>query len=369
LRIAVIFTAIHSVRPGCRSPIRRLPRPSSPFRIWQIGLALAGVGSLLVAAHSAVVVASAECAGRIAKTVAVTAVCLWLEPVDSTFFFGQINLILMALVLADFALPNSSRGKGVATGIAAAIKLTPLIFLPYLWFTGRRRAAVTGLATVLVTIAGGFIVLPASSADYWSGQFAKAGDNPVRLVNQSLNGSIRRLVHNSHTAQLSWLVAAVVLGCTGLVIAAVAGRNGHELLGICVCAVTGLLVSPISWTHHYVWVLPVLVLAVSSGSRAARVLFGSSVIVLFGWWPIPGGLNGGFSGTVALNPSGLLRHVNHNNGAELHWDFSQTIAGNAYVLAGLVFLIVAATRCGTPAVTGPEERRKKGRTRLVDNAG
>jgi len=70
--------------------------------------------------------------GLRAAALALGAVALWLEPVYMTMFFGQIYIILRALVMVDLALPDSSRWKGMGIGLAAGVKLTPLIFIPYL---------------------------------------------------------------------------------------------------------------------------------------------------------------------------------------------------------------------------------------------
>src|SRR5439155_13505639 len=121
----------------------------------------------------------------------IAAVAMWLEPVDMTLHFGQINLLLLALVLADLALPR--RWQGIGVGLAAAIKLTPLIFIGYLLLTRRLRAALVATGTFAATVALGFALLPGGSVAFWGGRFAQPGDGPERLVNQSLNGLILRL--------------------------------------------------------------------------------------------------------------------------------------------------------------------------------
>ena len=74
-----------------------------------------------------------------------------------------------------------------------------------------------------------------------------------------------------------------------------ASRRGHELLGLVACAATGLLVSPISWSHHYVYVVPALVLAAYGPRRLGYRILGAALVVgLFGWWPLPTGNQGGY---------------------------------------------------------------------------
>jgi alpha-1,2-mannosyltransferase len=264
-----------------------------------------------------------------------------------TLFFGQINLVLLALVVGDLALPDRIKGKGVGIGLAAGIKLTPLIFIPYLLFTRRVRAAAVSALTFAVTVGLGFLLLPHASAVFWGGQFARP-DNHFHLDDQSLNGVILRLTHAGPDAHPYWLVAAVIAGIAGLAVSILASRRGHELLGVVACAATGLLVSPISWSHHYVYVVPVLVLAAYGPRRLGyRILGGALVVGLFGWWPLPIGSQGGYDPTARLLPRGLLllapNRGNSRAAVEFTWRGLELIVGNYYVLTLLVF--IAATAC------------------------
>jgi alpha-1,2-mannosyltransferase len=263
-----------------------------------------------------------------------------------TLFFGQINLVLLALVVGDLALPDRIKGKGIGIGLAAGIKLTPLIFIPYLLFTRRVRAAAVSALTFAVTIGLGFALLPHASAVYWGGQFARPS-NHFHLDNQSLNGVILRLTHTGPHAHAYWLVAAIVVGIAGLATSILASRRGHELLGLVACAATGLLVSPISWSHHYVYVVPALVLAAYGPRRLGYRILGAALVVgLFGWWPLPIGSQGGYDPAAQLRPRGLLLLApNQGNGGtvEFTWRGLELIVGNYYVLTLLVF--IAATAC------------------------
>jgi alpha-1,2-mannosyltransferase len=109
-----------------------------PFGGWQMVLFAAGLVSVILAVRG-----SLQLAGHVVPSVllAIAAAALWLEPVVTTLFFGQLNLVLLAVVMVDLARPDSARWKGIGIGVAAGIKLTPLLFVPYLWFSGRRRAA------------------------------------------------------------------------------------------------------------------------------------------------------------------------------------------------------------------------------------
>jgi alpha-1,2-mannosyltransferase len=223
-----------------------------------------------------------------------------------------------------------------------------LIFIPYLLFTRRVKAAAVSALTFAVTAGLGFALLPQASAVYWGGQFARLGGRHFHLDNQSLNGVILRLTHAGSGAHAYWLVAAVVVGIAGLATSILASRRGHELLGLVACAATGLLASPISWSHHYVYVVPALVLAAYGPRRLGYRILGVALVVgLFGWWPVPIGNQGGYDPNAPLLPRGLLLLAPNrgNTGAlEFTWRGLELIAGNYYVLTLLVF--IAATACG-----------------------
>jgi alpha-1,2-mannosyltransferase len=185
-------------------------------------------------------------------------------------------------VLYDLSLPDTSRHKGAAIGLAAGLKLTPAIFVIYLLITRRYRAAATAAAVFAATVVAGFAIMPASSAHYWDATFLDPGRvSPIQNVeNQSLLGAMSRTLHTSDVGQL-WLP-----------LAARAQRTGNEAVGFSLCAITGLLISPISWTHHWVIAVPVLLLAAMSiyqgrgGRRPATTILAMAAITaiaLVGW--------------------------------------------------------------------------------------
>ncbi len=137
---------------------------------------------------------------RLSATLCVAAVALWLEPVRQTLSFGQVNLVLMVIIVADLCLPDSRWWKGVGIGLAAGFKLTPLIFIPYLLLTRRYRAAAVAAGTFGLTIAGSLLLLPKASRHYWLDGLVLNSNRigNVRYVgNQSLNGALLRAVPTS----------------------------------------------------------------------------------------------------------------------------------------------------------------------------
>ena len=171
---------------------------------------------------------------------------------------GQVTVFLVLLVLIDLTR-RPGRWQGVGIGVAAGIKLTPLIFIVYLLLTRRFRAAAVATASFLGTVLVGFLVLPGPSAAWWGGLMLATerteATGPAGAFNQSMKGVLGQLP-GVLSAQGSWLALAVVVGAAGLAIATWASRRGVEAAGVMACAVTGLLVSPISWPQHWVWLVP-----------------------------------------------------------------------------------------------------------------
>jgi alpha-1,2-mannosyltransferase len=226
---------------------------------------------------------------------AVSALALQTWPVVYTLHLGEVNLILAALIGADLLTRRDGAWwQGIGTGLAAGIKLTPLIFVAYLALTGRLRAAAVAGGTFAVTVATGFGTLPGPSRKFWLGGVFynqnRIGD-PANPSDQSLSGAVARLAGTADPPRLWGLVAVLVVGLAGLAVAVWAHRRGYRMAGFGCCAVTGLLVSPISWTHHWVWAVPVLVWLTATAWRrrsAAWALAAATAAVVFSdYTPLP----------------------------------------------------------------------------------
>ena len=277
---------------------------------------------------------------------------VWLEPVRTTLSYGQVNILLALLIVWDLSRTDSGtdrgtdsgRLKGAGIGLAAGLKLTPAIFILYLLATRRYRAAAVASAVFAGTVAIGLVVLPGSSAWYWGGTFldpAHVGDVGLTM-NQSLSGLIARGTGSLHPSPV-WQAAVVLAGLAGLALAARAGRAGDEAAGFSLCALTGLLVRPISWTHHWVVAIPALLLA---AVRLWRYR-GHPRSAGLAWVTAPGGL-AALAGAAVIGWVRLVRLVPTPAGP-LHLSLMHFLAGDAYVLIGLAVLAVAAARAATPA--------------------
>jgi len=326
---------------------------------------------------------------RLGAALLIAAVVFWTEPVLRTIYLGQVNLVLMALVIWDLCQPSEGRWwKGAATGVAAGIKLVPLIFIPYLLITRRFREAAAACAGFLVTVLAGFAFLPGDSVKWWfGGLFAQGGRAGFMgwAGNQSLRGLVTRLSGSIAAGAAPWLAVAALTLVAGLACAALLYRAGHPLPALLVTGLTGDLISPISWDHHWVWIAPGVAVAAHYGVRcwhAARVramgLLASAagLVAVFAAWPtrwfgVPPHLGHDSYGLIweppNTTPMAYLLHGDLPGNAEYHWHGVQLLTGNAYVLTGLAFLVVLLVvsllisrqeRPGLPA--GSEDARHEG---------
>jgi alpha-1,2-mannosyltransferase len=189
-------------------------------------------------------------------TALLVAVCAWLEPIRLTAQLGQINLLLLAVVVADLLGLRTRKWAGVGIGLVAGIKLTPAIFIVFLVLIGRVRAAVVAAVTLLATIVLGFALLPDDSRFYW---IERKFDDINRIsrdpfANTSLHGLFLRL----HYPAALGAAAVVGLAIAGLVVGALAYRRGFTVLAIAIVGMASTAVSPFSWSHHWVWFVPLV---------------------------------------------------------------------------------------------------------------
>lgn len=290
--------------------------------VWTAFNMVALVGLLVLSIR--VVRPEVQVATRWRLALLLTAPAVFLNPVLGTITYAQVNLMLALLVLWDLLgsrrIGSRTLPQGVATGLAVAIKLTPAIFIPFMLLTGRRRAAVNCMITFGVSIGIGFALSPGASWAYWTKdvfQPSRVG-GLLYLGDQNLSSAIQRFDHGVIRGG-HLLPVVLAIGIVGLVLAMWAHRRSSPVLGVIVCATTGLIVSPVTWAHHLVWVVPAIIWFAAAPDRPRRgVKIAAAVAVLF--WSCP----------IWWAPRDALH--------ELQLRGWQLVAGNSFLLAMLAFL-------------------------------
>ena len=317
----------------------RAVRPAWPTRrVWQLALLASGPAALL-------------------------------DPILVNFQLGQVNLLLDMLVVADLlgrdapgeplfgplsrlrrpAVVEGRAGEGgagegregragegragdaecgrharlpqgVLVGVAAAVKLTPLVLVPYLLLVGKRRAAAWAAGTFAVCEGVAFLGSPSSSSTYWTKDLfnASRAGGIVYISDQNLRTMLDRLHHAMVPDSLGWALGALV-GIVCILVAAAAYRRSSPMLGLLVCEATGLVISPITWVHHLVWVVPVVIwLALAAERPAAGPSLALGTLVLF--WAAP------------------IWWVPHTVHRELHENALEFVVGNSFFFATVAFI-------------------------------
>lgn len=258
--------------------------------------------------------------------VALTGVFMWVGPMRETISFGQINTFLMALVVTDLIALRGRRWQGSLVGLALAIKLTPAVFLAYFLMRRDWRALCVGIGSALAFTAIGFVVSGRDSVRFWTDTVVSTDriGNRAYLSNQSINGMVRRLVTDERTATLIWFGVCAVLGLCLLWLMWRLFALGLDAAAMVTMAVYALLASPISWSHHWVWGVPtILVLAFLWRTCSPAVGWAGGAVAALGTWVL-------FSRVIWRQPivdEGIVE-----------WTSWQQVLGNAQTLWGFLVL-------------------------------
>ena len=254
------------------------------------------------------------------------AVLLAVEPIRTTLGYGQVNTILMALVIADL-LPDAPGERrripqGTLIGLAAAIKLTPALFVIFAFLIGKTRMAITAMISFAVFTGIGAILLFRETLVFFGG--LSGGDtrtaSPLYTGNQSLLGVFFRLGDSSRVTALVGLAVSAVLAVLGCLVAAHWWRHEEKVFAVAIVGLATCLASPLSWTHHYVWILPLGMAVLSPGvPRWARYLGGFWVVWVCLCLPL------------AVLPYG--------GGRERQFDFLQQLVANLGPIIGVILVV------------------------------
>jgi alpha-1,2-mannosyltransferase len=275
-----------------------------------------------------------------------TATVFFVQPVVQTLAFGQLGIFLVALVVLDLVpgprvLPHRLLPEGTLTGLAAAIKLTPAIFVLYLVLAGKRGAALVATVSAATVTLASALILPGPSADFW-GRLVRGdtglGHSIIYYTNQSVMADVVRMLGLAPGAALAGLATSAIVALIGVWAAVLWHRRGEIGLAVNLCGVAGLLASPVSWLHHFVWVVPIAVSLVLDSSGRPRRLPRS--LLILGWV---------FVGWVAAAPRGLTdetRRLPNGADVELGWSASEHLVASVTAIVGVAFLVAAIIWAG-----------------------
>lgn len=195
--------------------------------------------------------------------------CIALEPARSATDYGQIELVLIVIVIAD--LLTASRYRGIGTGVAAAVKLTPLAFVVVLAVSRDMKSVIRATATFLVCTGLPWLLRPRLSGAFWFHDVSDPGrvGTVTYAANQCWYAILHRPPFPASGSEPAWLLLSLMTLASGAFIAWRCVNAGQQAPAILAMALASLLVSPISWTHHWIWVL--LIPALMPRHRASRI--------------------------------------------------------------------------------------------------
>lgn len=268
------------------------------------------------------------------------------EPVNQTLSFGQVGIFLAALVILDLVPgPRLLPGRrllppGVLTALAAAVKLTPAIFWLFLLGAGRkgldapRRAGLISVGTAAAVTLVTAIIVPRTSLDFW-GRLARGdtglGNSYVYFTNQSVMADVVRVLGLGRPSELLALGACALVALLGAWVGLLWQRRGMTGFGVALCGLAGLLASPVSWSHHFVWIVPLALCL--AGPLLPRQVGPPTGLPL--WFQI---LGWAFVGWVVVAP---YKQLPGGADVELTWTPAQNLIASTTALLGLAILISA----------------------------
>ncbi|HEY0240141.1 MAG TPA: glycosyltransferase 87 family protein [Friedmanniella sp.] len=321
-----------------------VPLALLPTALVQIGWTVCGVLALLAVLHRV------GLQGWVLSLVA-TASIVFAEPVRQTLGFGQLGIFLVALVVLDLVpgprvLSRRLLPEGVWTALAACIKLTPALFAVYLLLVRRTRAFVVALISAVVLTLAAAVVVPRQSIEFW-GRLAHGdtglGHSIIYFTNQSALADAVRVFGLGSGAALLGLAVSAVVAALGAWAAVLWHRRGDVPLAVMLGGIATLLASPVSWLHHFVWVVPLGVVLVRDllpvgAARRLPAWFGLLGLIFCGW--------------VVAEP---FRNLPGGGDLELTWTPAQNLLASVTLLLGVAFLVaavlVALRRAPAPAAS------------------
>lgn len=310
-----------------------------PYVMWQVIWTIVGTGALIV------VLRRARVPRGLVLGVLAAALVLAMEPIRTTVGYGQVNTMLMALVVMDLLPDEPGHTRriphGALIGLAAAIKLTPLLFVVFAVLIGRRRLAVMATTSFAVFTFIGFLLQPPQSKEFWTGlgkgEVNTAG--PIYVGNQSMTGAMTRWFAEDRTTIIAALLLGFAVAGLATLVAAFWWRRGEKVFAVGLVGLATCLASPLSWTHHHVWAAVLLVaVTLRSTLPAWSVWLGRAWMVWIALC-LP----------LAVLPYGSHKEVQYTLGQKLVGNLGPTL-GTILVLGLVAHAVLALVRGGKSAL-------------------
>lgn len=301
--------------------------------IWTIAAVYAPLAAVIVITFRPLIARARRYGPAVAGLIFVAAAVTL--PMRDEIAYGQVDILLAALCVADIGARRPSWPSGLLIGLATAVKLTPAVFIVYLLITGRRKAAITAAASAAAFTALPWAIIPSGASYYWT----KAIFDPNRLgrnaqiSNQSVRGMLLRWFWPSAPPGWVWPLLAVLIAVAGFALARRAFRRGNDLAGVAMVGLLAILISPVSWIHHLVWI----VAAIGAITGDARVRKRAAAAAAAGAFFV---VTSPYQGQVAPGRLG-------GDLIQLLWQDSYGIA------AVIMFVILAMLPCCRPAPARP----------------
>ncbi|MEV4014469.1 glycosyltransferase 87 family protein [Nonomuraea angiospora] len=218
--------------------------------------------------------------------------CTYLMPIRDQVRFGQVDILLVALCLADCVVKRPWWPRGFLIGLATAVKLTPGVFLIHLLVTRQWRTFFMAAFTTAVLTLLPFAVIPRDASQFWFSALLdpnRLGSN-AGTTNQSIRGMLIRLYLPETATTAIWLVIVAVVGWYGFRGARDAYRANDQLAAVALVGLMAVLLSPVAWIHHLAWVVVVLGAIVGDGRDPVRLRVAAGVwlyyVVPIPWWGV-----------------------------------------------------------------------------------